>query len=151
VARFWYLLWRKAWPAHPPAPWGDDGGLAQDDRDVVIIRGSEKGQQGPLKLVTAKNVISCAGLHADRVAERAGGSQNPKVVPFRGLYYQMKQEHKDIVRTNVYPVPSGGGIPVGVHFTPTGGPGFHVVMRRAPTRAPHARPHRARPIFPCSE
>ena len=26
---------------------------------------------------------------------------------------------QDVVRTNVYPVPSGGGIPVGVHFTPT--------------------------------
>lgn len=31
----------------------------------------------------------------------------------------MKPQWKDIVRTNVYPVPSGGGIPVGVHFTPT--------------------------------
>ena len=42
-----------------------------------------------------------------------------QVVPFRGTYYQMAAPFKDIVRTNVYPVPSGGGIPVGVHFTPT--------------------------------
>jgi 2-hydroxyglutarate dehydrogenase len=31
----------------------------------------------------------------------------------------MKEEYKDIVKANIYPVPSGGGIPVGIHFTPT--------------------------------
>jgi L-2-hydroxyglutarate oxidase LhgO len=31
----------------------------------------------------------------------------------------MKAPLKDIVKTNVYPVPTGGGIPTGVHFTPT--------------------------------
>ena len=44
---------------------------------------------------------------------------------------QMKPQYKGIVSTNVYPVPSGGGIPVGVHFTPT------VNERRGPqARAP---------------
>lgn len=58
-------------------------------------------------------------MYADRVAKAAGGATNPKVSAFRGTYYQMKPEFKDIVKTNVYPVPGGGGIPVGVHFTPT--------------------------------
>jgi len=31
----------------------------------------------------------------------------------------MKPEYKDICTMNIYPTPSGGGIPVGVHFTPT--------------------------------
>ena len=56
---------------------------------------------------------------SDRVAGLAGGAPNPKVVTFRGTYYQMKQPLKGLVSANVYPVPSGGGIPVGVHFTPT--------------------------------
>jgi L-2-hydroxyglutarate oxidase LhgO len=86
---------------------------------VVVVRGVEPGQPGPSKAVTAKHVITCAGFHSDRVARLAGGGPDPKVVTFRGSYYQMKPQWKDVVRTNVYPVPSGGGIPVGVHFTPT--------------------------------
>jgi 2-hydroxyglutarate dehydrogenase len=92
----------------------------------VVITGVEPGQVGPLKTVTAKHVITCAGFHADRVAALAGGAAHPKIVTFRGTYYQMKDGLKDIVRTNVYPVPSGGGIPVGVHITPT------VNQRRGP-------------------
>jgi 2-hydroxyglutarate dehydrogenase len=31
----------------------------------------------------------------------------------------MKPEFKSICKMNIYPTPSGGGIPVGVHFSPT--------------------------------
>ena len=85
----------------------------------VAITGAELGQVGPTKRVTAAHVITCAGFHADTVARLAGGAEHPKIVAFRGTYYQMKAPLKDIVRTNVYPVPTGGGIPTGVHFTPT--------------------------------
>ena len=85
----------------------------------VLVRGVEPGQKGPAKHVLARSVIMCAGFHSDRVAQLAGGADDPRVTTFRGTYYQMKPEFKDIVRTNIYPVPSGGGIPVGVHFTPT--------------------------------
>lgn len=64
-------------------------------------------------------MITCAGLQSDRVAGLAGGSATPRIVPFRGTYYQMKAEYRGVVTRNIYPVPSGGGIPVGVHFTPT--------------------------------
>ena len=86
---------------------------------VVEVTGLEPGQKGPHKTVRGKNVISCAGFYSDRVAKLTGGKPDPKIVTFRGTYYQMKQPLKDIVKCNVYPVPSGGGIPVGVHFTPT--------------------------------
>ena len=86
---------------------------------VVEVTGKEPGQHGPTKLVRGRNVISCAGFYADRVGVKTGGRPDPKVVTFRGTYYQMKQPLKDVVKCNVYPVPSGGGIPVGVHFTPT--------------------------------
>jgi len=91
--------------------------LAPDGR--VLVTGREPGQVGPAKRVLARAVITAGGTHADSLAKLAGGADAPRVVPFRGTYYQMKPGHKDIVRTNVYPVPSGGGIPVGVHFTPT--------------------------------
>jgi L-2-hydroxyglutarate oxidase LhgO len=85
----------------------------------LVLTGLKPGQLGPQRTVTARHVITCAGFYADRVAQLAGGAEHPKVVAFRGTYYQMKPEYKDIVRTNVYPVPTWGGIPVGVHFTPT--------------------------------
>jgi hypothetical protein len=86
---------------------------------VVRVTGVEPGQKGPRKEVFAKNVITCAGFYADRVAQMGGGGPNPPISTFRGTYYQLKPEYKNLVKVNVYPVPSGGGIPVGVHFTPT--------------------------------
>jgi L-2-hydroxyglutarate oxidase LhgO len=86
---------------------------------LVTVSGVEPGQPGPTKRVRARHVITCAGFYSDRVAQLAGGSADPRVTTFRGTYYQMRPGLKDIVKTNVYPVPSGGGIPVGVHFTPT--------------------------------
>jgi len=87
-------------------------------RSEVLIHGKELGQLGPQKEVHAKYVISCCGLQSDFIGSKNGGSKDPKIVPFRGTYYQMKPEYKDIVKMNVYPVPTSGGIPVGVHFTP---------------------------------
>jgi 2-hydroxyglutarate dehydrogenase len=75
---------------------------------------------GPIRVVRARNVITCAGFYADRVAELTGGKRSTaRVVTFRGSYLQFKKEYAGAVRINVYPVPSGGGIPVGIHFTPT--------------------------------
>lgn len=84
------------------------------------ILGKEPNQRGPCLKVSAKNVITCAGFYSDRVAGLTGGDvSNARVVTFRGTYYQLKPEYRGIVRMNIYPVPSGGGIPVGVHLTPT--------------------------------
>lgn len=85
----------------------------------VIITGKEPGQNGPNLRLSARHVITCAGLQSDRVARAAGGERNPRVVPFRGTYYQLKPEYNNLCRMNIYPVPANSGIPVGVHFTPT--------------------------------
>ncbi|ORX86398.1 FAD dependent oxidoreductase [Basidiobolus meristosporus CBS 931.73] len=86
----------------------------------VLIRGAEPANKGPALEVLGKNVITCAGFYADRVSGLAGGDpEAARVVTFRGTYYQVKPEYRGLVKMNVYPVPSGGGIPVGVHFTPT--------------------------------
>lgn len=95
----------------------DDGNTSS--AHPVRVTGCEPGQKGPTKVVRAKHLITCAGLHADTVARLADGEAKPQVLTFRGTYYQMKPEFRDICKMNIYPVPSGGGIPVGVHFTPT--------------------------------
>ena len=90
-----------------------------NEANEVEIRGKEPKTMGLPKVVRAKHVITCAGLQSDRVAQLADGAPKPQVLTFRGTYYQMKPEYRNITSMNIYPVPSGGGIPVGVHFTPT--------------------------------
>jgi 2-hydroxyglutarate dehydrogenase len=61
---------------------------------------------GPHIDITAKNVITCAGLYADRLSGLAGGNPHKhKVVSFRGTYYQLKPEYRTMVKRNIYPVP----------------------------------------------
>ncbi|KAJ8660787.1 hypothetical protein O0I10_003430 [Lichtheimia ornata] len=86
----------------------------------VLVYGREPGQFGPVLHVEAANVITCGGFYSDRLAKLNGGNYRAnRIVTFRGTYYQLKSEYRTLVSRNIYPVPSGGGIPVGVHFTPT--------------------------------
>ena len=93
------------------------GHTVEDTR--VSVLGTEPGQCGPQKLLEARNVITCAGLHMDTISRLAGGAHHPTIVPFRGRYYELKGAGKNVVKMNVYPVPNTGGIPTGVHWTPT--------------------------------
>jgi len=68
--------------------------------------------------IEATTVIACAGLYADRVAELTGGSRTPRIVPFRGDYYILNRKRRDLVRSNIYPVPDPHFPFLGVHFTP---------------------------------
>jgi len=86
---------------------------------IVEVSGVEPGQSGPEKVIHAKHVVTCAGLHMDHVGKLSGGDEFPPVTSFRGRYYQMKPEFRNIVKRNIYPVPSSSGLPVGIHFTPT--------------------------------
>ncbi len=54
--------------------------------------------------VRAKYVITCGGLHADRLAEKSGCDSEPRIVPFRGEYLRLVPEKRDMVRGNIYPV-----------------------------------------------
>ncbi|MBD2091132.1 L-2-hydroxyglutarate oxidase [Microcoleus sp. FACHB-1515] len=62
-------------------------------------------------------VINCAGLHSDRVAKLGGVEPQAKIVPFRGEYYELIPEKRDLVKTLIYPVPNPAFPFLGVHFT----------------------------------
>lgn len=64
-----------------------------------------------------KFVVTCGGLHADRLVKAAGKKPVAKIVPFRGEYYQIKQERQSLVRHLIYPVPDPKFPFLGVHFT----------------------------------
>ncbi|HWB83772.1 MAG TPA: L-2-hydroxyglutarate oxidase [Bryobacteraceae bacterium] len=62
-------------------------------------------------------LVTCAGLHSDRVAEMAGERRITRVVPFRGEYYKIRPESQHLVRHLIYPVPDPKFPFLGVHFT----------------------------------
>lgn len=69
--------------------------------------------------VTARLLINCAGLQADRVATMAGAKVDLRIVPFRGEYYTLRPERTNLVRNLIYPVPNPDLPFLGVHFSRT--------------------------------
>jgi (S)-2-hydroxyglutarate dehydrogenase len=67
--------------------------------------------------VEVKHVVACAGLHADRVARLSGAPADPRIVPFRGDYWVLRPDRKDLARNLIYPVPDPAFPFLGVHFT----------------------------------
>ena len=101
--------------------------------DLIRKRGGEiRLNARVLKLIPAANewivetsagefrgrfVITCGGLHSDRLVKAAGQTPSAKIVPFRGEYYKIKKERQHLVRHLIYPVPDPKFPFLGVHFT----------------------------------
>jgi (S)-2-hydroxyglutarate dehydrogenase len=64
-----------------------------------------------------RNLVACAGLHADRVARTCGLDPGVRIVPFRGEYYALRAEREHLVRNLIYPVPDPRFPFLGVHLT----------------------------------
>jgi (S)-2-hydroxyglutarate dehydrogenase len=62
-------------------------------------------------------VITCGGLHSDRLVKAAGQKPAAKIIPFRGEYYKIRKERQHLVRHLIYPVADPKFPFLGVHFT----------------------------------
>ncbi len=62
-------------------------------------------------------IVTCAGLHSDRVAALTGRARDVRIIPFRGEYYKIRPERQHLVRHLIYPVPDPKFPFLGVHFT----------------------------------
>jgi L-2-hydroxyglutarate oxidase len=80
------------------------------DADALVVM-STAGE------VRADRLVNCAGLHCDRIARMAGLRPPVRIVPFRGEYYQLRSDRRDIVRALIYPVPDPAFPFLGVHLT----------------------------------
>jgi L-2-hydroxyglutarate oxidase len=69
--------------------------------------------------ISARLVINCAGLHSDRVATLSGAAPNLQIVPFRGEYFALRAQRRQLVKHLIYPVPNPDFPFLGVHFTRT--------------------------------
>lgn len=64
---------------------------------------------------------ACAGLQSDRLATRSGADAEPRIIPFRGLYYKLRGPARALVRGLIYPVPDPRYPFLGIHLTRTAG------------------------------
>ncbi len=84
-------------------------GAREGDGELVV-----ETTQGEVR---CRQLVTCAGLHGDRVARACGLSPRTKLVPFRGEYYELVPARRHLVRNLVYPVPDPAFPFLGVHFT----------------------------------
>jgi L-2-hydroxyglutarate oxidase LhgO len=83
----------------------------------LIQSGNENVVETSRGAFAARFVINCAGLHSDRVSRLAGKEPEVMIVPFRGEYYELVPQKRDLVRGLIYPVPDPRFPFLGVHFT----------------------------------
>jgi len=89
----------------------------------VEVARVQDGAAGPGVVLTdgrtlsADRVLVCAGLHADRLARASGEPSDPRIVPFRGEYWALREDRRDLVRGLIYPVPDPALPFLGVHLT----------------------------------
>ncbi len=83
-------------------------------RDGVSLR-----LQSAREEILARRVINCAGLYSDVIARLMGASTGVRIIPFRGEYYMLRPDRRDLVRGLIYPVPDPEFPFLGVHFTRT--------------------------------
>lgn len=87
----------------------------------VDIR-SKKMQLNNNYSISYEHVINSAGLNADKVAHSFDVGKNYRIMPFKGIYWQIKKNSKIKIKTNLYPVPDLDLPFLGVHFTPNTDP-----------------------------
>ena len=92
---------QKSWKAHP------------QQKQLELNDGN---------LLNYGHLFNCAGLQADRIAHQFGVGHEYKLLPFKGLYWQLKPSCPIQPRTNLYPVPDLSVPFLGVHFTPSAEP-----------------------------
>jgi (S)-2-hydroxyglutarate dehydrogenase len=97
----------------------DAGGEVHTGRRLTGLRSlaDRVVLETPAGELEARWVVTCAGLQADRVAALSGGAREPRVVAFRGDYWQLRHGARHLCRNLIYPVPDPAFPFLGVHAT----------------------------------
>ena len=67
--------------------------------------------------VEAALLVTCGGLHSDRLARQTAPETTERIMPFRGEYYELVDHRRSLVNTLIYPVPDPDFPFLGVHLT----------------------------------
>ncbi len=94
--------------------------IETDAKVLAVIRTRDGIEIGTSRLaVDARFLVNCAGLYSDAIARMSGAEPDVRIVPFRGEYYMIRPERRELVRSLIYPVPDPEFPFLGVHFTNT--------------------------------
>jgi len=86
-----------------------------------VLSGAEKNTH--VAITTSKNtieaghVITCAGLHSDKLIKAFNQSPGYQVVPFRGEFFRLENQPDNLGNHLIYPVPNPARPFLGVHLT----------------------------------
>lgn len=89
------------------------------NQQVTAIKAGER----QVEVHTANEVfrsgflVTCGGLYSDRLVRMAGLIPPAQIVPFRGEYYELTSQRRNLCRNLIYPVPDPAFPFLGVHFT----------------------------------
>ncbi|MER1995020.1 MAG: L-2-hydroxyglutarate oxidase [Arthrobacter sp.] len=128
------LTWQALPPSTPRTPPPVDyaaitEAMAQDVRAAGgrILLGQEvtglQAEGARVRVRTAASeqvfdqVVACAGPQSDVVARLAGADPSPKILPFRGEYWELSPQKNHLVNGMIYPLPDPAFPFLGVHFT----------------------------------
>eukprot|EP01095_Lingulamoeba_sp_RSL-Kostka_P008858 TRINITY_DN3006_c0_g1_i1.p1 TRINITY_DN3006_c0_g1~~TRINITY_DN3006_c0_g1_i1.p1 ORF type:complete len:390 (+),score=105.51 TRINITY_DN3006_c0_g1_i1:226-1395(+) len=87
-----------------------------NQQDGICLRSTKNGEN-KRKYNFVNKLITCCGLYSDRVAKKYKGKTEPKVIPVRGKWINLKDEYSHLLKGNVYPVPNPNLPFLGVHFS----------------------------------
>ncbi len=95
------------------------GGDIRADTEVraIVRRSDGLHLETTSGVVATRDVVTCGGLHSDRLAAMTGDAVGIRIVPFRGDYAVLRPEARRFCRSLVYPVPDPRFPFLGVHLT----------------------------------
>jgi (S)-2-hydroxyglutarate dehydrogenase len=89
----------------------------------IVTRCRFKGIAGSHTAVTSfgkigfSRIVNAAGAYSDKMAQAFGIGRQYRLIPFKGIYYELKKTAPVTVNGNIYPVPDIRNPFLGVHFT----------------------------------
>jgi L-2-hydroxyglutarate oxidase len=83
----------------------------------IVRDGTGWRVQAGARDLRADFIVTCGGLHSDRLARLAGETPTTRIVGFRGEYFVLRPDRQYLVNGLIYPVPDPSFPFLGVHFT----------------------------------
>jgi L-2-hydroxyglutarate oxidase LhgO len=89
--------------------------LSKKDKKILLL--CQDIQKNTHCEIRATYVITCGGLQSDKLSQLSNHNTDTHILPFRGDYYVLRPEKRNLVKALIYPVPDPRFPFLGVHFT----------------------------------